>query len=605
MNCLRQSPILTAGIFLLAGASFAQQNSNAPLDATMTQLLRQAAAESELVADAGFDPAVVAVGEPSLYRVIVTAAPEAVDLPEKIPAPDELQLQKEGVGSSFVSKGPTSQYRTTFNYRVTARAAGTFTIESFGANVGAWRVGVPPRTLKVVAAGSPEARRPSSLRIEVPAGDFFVGQAIRAQIVALDPGDSSVLGLVEPKALGNAFIFDRVSGSQRRDLREDNGRSVSAMVEEVIAIPIREGRQAFSAQAFVELRPTSDSQTIKLPGYRPFLEAAPVNIVVRHLPGDALPGFTGLIGQFQPPSPRPASREVHAGDPFDLPIVIQGTGNLGRVIPPPITNAPGWRVVPTSSHDNQSLTAGLDRSNVFHYTLIPLHPGMTATPRIPFSYFDPQQNSYVDFTIPSIPILVLRSAGAGTTVPDTNTTSVIHNASARRSTEGLGNLARRPAHFAASLVPMQQRPAFWWSQLLLAIGLAGWYGWSRRRRFLAAHPEVVRMARARRELRWQDRRRHRAAAERDAVAYARAAVASLRIACAPHLSARPEALVCDDVLRALPPEEQNGETGKLLRQLFLFADELAFKDKSPHPETLWSLQPALETLLAELRRRLC
>ncbi len=602
-------PSLLGALFLIGAAALAAPvpagpTPAAPLNAAMSQLLRQAAAESELAADAGFDPPVVAAGGTAIYRVVVTATPDAVDLPERIPAPEELQLQKGGVGSSYVTKGLVAQYRATFNYRVAARSAGSFTIGSYDLYAGGRRVAVPSRTLSVVAPGAPEARRPPSLQVEVPEGDFYVGQAVRVQITALDPGDSSVLGLADPKALGDAFLFERLAGTQRRELRDDHGQSVSAQIEEVIAIPIRAGRLTLAAQAFVERRPATDPQSIRLPGYRPFLEAAPVDLEVKHLPGGALPGFTGLIGQFEAASPRPAVREVHAGDPFDLPIVVQGEGNLGRLLPPPIANAPGWRVVASGSHRSSPPAGGQSGSHEFHYTLIPLNPGLTATPTIPFSYFDPQQRHYVDLTIPSIPILVLRSAGAPAMALATNAASSGTNASAHPAPEGLGRLARRPVHFAAALAPAQQRAAFWRLQLLLSVALAGWQAWGRGRRYLAAHPELLRRARAWRELRRQERRRRRAARDRDPVAFAKAAVRALRAASAPHLLASPEALVGDDVLRAFPPPERDGRNGDLVRQLFLFADEITFRDKSPNPEKLWSLQPDLERLLAELRRRL-
>jgi len=88
-------------------------------------------------------------------------------------------------------------------------------------------------------------------------------------------------------------------------------------------------------------------------------------------------------------------------------------------------------------------------------------------------------------------------------------------------------------------------------------------------------------------------------------AFTRAAVASLRVASAPHLSANAGALVCDDVLRALPAAERDGRSGRVVRQLFRVADELRLKGQAPNPQLLWSLQPELEILLTELRRRLC
>jgi len=602
MNHRRYLRIAAASL-LLAGAAFAVPGTNAPLDPAMQQLLRQAAVESEVVADAGFDPLVVALGEPATYRVVVTAEPDAVDLPEIIPSPHEIQLQKGGVGRSFVSKGQTSQYLAAFNYRVVTRGTGTFTIDAFTVNVDGQLITVPARSLSVVPPGSPEARRPATLQLEVPEGDFYVGQAIPIQIVALDPGDSSIFGLVEPKALGDAFLFDKVPGSQRRELRDEDGGSVSAQIEKVIAVPIHEGRLTLNAEAFVERRTTTDPQNILLRGYRPFLEAAPVTIEVKHLPGGALPGFTGLIGRFESASPAPATREVHTGDPFDLAVVVRGEGNLGRLIPPPIESAPGWRVVPAGAKGNAA--SGQNGGNTFHYTLIPLKPGMTPTPKISFSYFDPRQNSYVDLTIPSTSILVLPPADGRALSLDTNDLNGVGGAGPGRTSESLGNLARRPAHLANSLVPVQQRAAFWFLQLFLGVGLAVAYSVQRRRRFLAAHPEIVRVAKARRALRQQDRQRRRAAAERDVVAFAQSAVASLQVVCAPHLQANSEALVCEDVLRAFPAKEREGRAGNLVRQLFRFTDEMAFKNKPPNPEMLWSLQPELEELLTDLRMRLC
>ncbi|MEI7728688.1 MAG: BatD family protein [Verrucomicrobiota bacterium] len=598
-----------AASLLLLGAPARSQSQAAhpadpPLNAAMAQLLRQAQGESNVVADAGFDPLVIAMREPAFYRVVVTAEPEAVDLPDPIPIPKDLKLQKSGVGKSFITKGQTAQYQATFNYRIIAHAEGSFTIAPFTVVVGNRRITVPSRTLTVVAPGSPEARRPASLHLEIPEGDCFVGQAIPLKIVVLDPGDSSVLGLVDPKALGDAFLFDRVPGSQRRELRTHNGHSVSALIEEVIAIPIREGRLPMSAQAFVERRPTTDPQSVLLPGFRPFLESGSVEIVVRHLPGGALPGFTGLIGQSMGASPRPATREVHAGDPLVLSVAVRGEGNLGRLIPPGIAHAPGWRVLNTMPDGNSPPTIRQRGSNVFYYTLIPLNPGMTDTPRIPFSYFDPQRTSFVDLTIPAIPVLVLPSAGARTMGQISNATSATSGAPDEHASEGLGRMASRPVHFTAGLVPTQQRTSFWMLQLLLGGVLTGACWWERRRRFLAAHPEIVRFARARGELRRQTRQWRRAAADGDATAFTMAAVAALRTACAPHLQASPEALVCDDVLGVLPCEEREGQSGNLVRQLFTLAEEVTFKGKVPNPKTLWWLQPELEILLAALRRRL-
>lgn len=595
MNALRHIHFIAGGLVWLAVAAPAQ--TNAPWDPAMVELLQQAAVETNVLADAGFDPSVLAMGATGLYRLVVTADPEAVKLPDDILIPSALQMVKGGVGTSTALGNQTSPYLTTLNFRVTPSSEGVFTIPSFSISVGGRPVPVPARTLSVVAADSPEARRPVRLQVEPPDGDFYVGQSIPLQIVALDPGDHSLYGLVEPKAEGDGFIFDRVKGSQRRDLREEAGGSVTALIELINAVPVQEGTLTVSAQAFADRRISGDAQDVQLPGYRPFLEAPAVEVTVKHLPGGALPGFTGLIGKFSRPAPQPATREVHAGDPYDLRVVVTGTGNLARMTPPPVTNASGWRLM--LSPGTSGLTISGNRAEL-HYTLIPQVPGMTATPVIPFSYFDPVENRYEDLTIPSIQVLVLPPAEGGTLAAGTN--SLPEPATVP---EALGGLAVRPVHYAATLRPWQQRRAFWCWQAVIGMALGVWYGRLRWREYLAAHPEEVRFAQARRVLKRLDRQRRDAAETGDAAKYMTLAIASLRVASAPQMKACAEALVCDDVLAVLPPPEQTGPRGNLVRMIFVAGDELAFNAQFPGAKEVWVWKDELESLLAELRARLC
>lgn len=594
MNAFRHIFLIVAGLAWLAVAAPAQ--TNAPWDPAMVELLQQAAVETNVVADAGFDPSVLAVGATGLYRLVVTADPAAVKLPDDILIPSGLQMVKGGVGTSTAAGNQTSPYRTTLNFSVTPRAEGNFTIPGFSLSIGGRPVPVPARTLTVVAVDAPEARRPVRLRVEPPDGDFYVGQSIPLQIVAFDPGDHSLYGLVETKAEGDGFIFDRVKGSQRRELREEAGRSILAMIELINAVPIQEGTLTVSAQAFADRRFSGDAQDVQLPGYRPFLEAPAVELTVRHLPGGALPGFTGLIGKFSGAEPQPATREVHAGDPYDLRVVVTGTGNLARLTPPPVTNAPGWRV--TLSPGSAGLTVSGNRAEL-HYTLIPQVPGMTATPVIPFSYFDPEENRYVDLTIPSIQVLVLPPVGGALAAGKNSLPEPAAPA------EALGALAVKPVHYASTLRSWQQRPAFWCWQAVVGLTLGVWYSWLRRREYLAAHPEVVRFAQARRGLKRLNRQRQAAAEAGDAAKYLTLAVASLRVASAPQMNACADALVCDDVLSVLPPTEQTGPRGNLVRMIFVAGDELVFNAQSPGAEKVWAWKDELESLLAELRARLC
>ena len=575
----------------------ARSAANTPLDPIISQLQRMAAAEGGVIASAELDPPVAVVGQPIIFRLAVTASPESTAPPDRIPVPPGLEVRVGGSAHNIVFTSQGMQFRTTFVFWLTARKPGTYTIPAFTISANSRQVPVAAQTLTVLPPGAPGAVRPTRLQIEAPPGaSYYIGQKIVLPVAVLDPGDNSVYGVGSLKGLGGDFIFDSVPGSQSRLTRDYDGQTVSALVDHIAVVPVREGRLPLAAQATVLRKP--GPLAALLPGYQPLYESLPVIISVKHLPPGALPGFTGLIGHFGTDLSKATPQPVRAGDPLDLAVTITGDGNLGRLVPPPCPGNADWQTFPPHADQNPSLSIEMSGRNVIHYTLIPQRAGQLATPAIPFSYFNPDRGVYLDLTISPVSVQVLPPVSGP-----------VASAPARRETTGLqtmlGGLAPRPVHFAGSLRPLPQRAAFWLWQLVPAGALLGLWGWDARRRFLAAHPEVVRQARARRELRRQLQCLRQAAARRDADAFARAAVNALRTACAPATEANPQALVGNDILRLLPPELAGPDTEKLVRPLFAAVELATLRNQPPSPEILLALLPELELLLAELGRRLC
>ena len=152
--------------------------------------------------------------------------------------------------------------------------------------------------------------------------------------------------------------------------------------------------------------------------------------------------------------------------------------------------------------------------------------------------------------------------------------------------------------------PLHRRWWFLTLQLLPAAGVAGLWGWDRRRRYLALHPDVVLRSRARRGLRRQWRALRRAADRADATRFAQASMEALREACAPHIPANPQALVCDDVLAELEPDDRQGPAGDMVRSLFRAADMARFVEQPSDVSALLAHRTRLEQLLEKLGRRL-
>ena len=575
---------------------------NTPMDPTISQLVRMGAVEGAVTADAEFDPPMATVGQPVIFRLVVTASPESAAAPEKIVAPPELEIRAGGSGHTIGFNNMGTQFRTTFIFWVTARAAGTFTIPAFTVSANSRAVPVPEKTLTVLPAGTAGMVRAPRVQVEVPAGNFYIGQEISVPVAALDPGDNSIYGLGSLKGEGDDFIYDSIPGSQRRVLRDYDGQSVSALIDSIAVVPVREGDLKLVAQAMVVRRPGPGSLQNTFPGYQPLYESLPAVMHVNHLPKGALPGFTGLIGRFAVMQPVATPQPVRAGDPMDLVVTVAGEGNLGRLVPPKCPDGPDWQAFPPAPDKTPAILIEQQRSNIFRYTLIPQRAGLLSTPSIPFSYFDPDRGIYLDLTIPAINVQVMPPVAGMVQAADTNLP--VAAASAEPPPLPLAGLVARPVHFAGSLRPWQQRAGFGIVQLVPALVLSGLWYWDRRRRYLAAHPEVVRKTQARRGLRRQRQLLREAAGNRDAVAFARAGVNALREACAPETAANPAALVGGDILAVLPAEVVRPAADVLVRTLFAAVERADLRNEPPAAEALLALQPELEALLEILGRRL-
>jgi hypothetical protein len=575
------------------------------LDPMAAAVMQQMGVDSNLFITAEFDPPVVALGQRITYRVVVGAVAEGVSLPEKLPAVPGLALAEGGRGFHYATVGLSIQPRTTFNYRVSASAAGLRVMPAFPASANGRTIRIPEARLMVLPPGAPGVRQPMRLLVELPEGDVYIGQAVPVKLALLDAGDNTARAVSQPVVTGDAVMAEQALNRVGQEQRMIGGRMVPVPIVGVLVTPLKEGRLEFTAHAYAHcLRPGVPAGPLDAV----LVDSDPVVLVTRHLPKDGeLPGFTGAIGRFAVEPPHPSTNEVRAGEPLTLTVTVKGDGNLARLIPPRPARLREWQDFPPLADSSGSIQIQLRGAATFTYTLIPLSDRLRATPAIPFSYYDPQRKSYVDATIPPVPIKVLPALGgttpsaqpARTTVPAAEDPD---QPAAERELVMTG-LAETPGH-VSSLVPLQARPWFLVMQLLPAGALGGLWLWERRRRYLAAHPEVALRARARRRVRQECRTLRRAAGLRDTAGFIAASVSALREACAPAEAANPGALVCADVLRGLTPAEREGVEGRLVRELFAAADALRFVNQAPDAATLLAQQTQVESLLARWRARL-
>ena len=118
-----------------------------------------------------------------------------------------------------------------------------------------------------------------------------------------------------------------------------------------------------------------------------------VDIQVDPLPAKPV-GFSGGVGKFSI-SAKLDKKEVKAGDPITLRVVISGTGNL-KLIKQPVVEFPnGFDKYDPKVTDKTKLTnAGVGGSMVYDYLAVPRNQGKYTIPSVSFIYYDVDANAY-------------------------------------------------------------------------------------------------------------------------------------------------------------------------------------------------------------------
>jgi hypothetical protein len=579
---------------------------------------------SNVVATVSFEPPAVRPGEETLYRVTFNALEESIAWPSDLSTFPAAEVRQGAHGQALQMAGASLQPRTTFLYHIRPSEPGQLTVPEFTVKVYDQNVTVPAAHVDVDTNLQTNAAPPQRLILQLAATDVFAGQPIHVDVLSPGSPGAPLQGLTQVQITGEGFVIDQGSVRQRFEARPAGpGASIVNFIYETTLTPLTAGKLSAFAQAFAVGNRFSGTVVISggpvtLQGGAPqytLVDSDPVSFQVKPLPRKGqLPGFTGSIGTFAIDPPVLETNIVHLGDPVKLTVTVRGEETLARLVAPPSPETADWQVTVNSSGGPNPAQppplrvpvpgagpSSLPVCGIFTYTLVPLSDKPHETPVIPFSYFDPRKATYVDLTIPAVPLTIKPSA----TFADSQALSQAQAAETRVEKEpSLSELASGPGMAAASLVPLQQRP--WFPLVQLAPGLvflALWW-WDRRRRYLEKHPEIVLRRRALRALRRERRGLLRAARAGDAAQFALKAVDAMRVAAAPHFPAEPKALVGGDVLGLLPESDRNARVGEVVRRFFAVTDASRYDTGAADASGLLPLKPELENVLERLEERL-
>ena len=558
-----------------------------------------------------FDPPAIGVGEKSTYRVTINAVSDSIKWPEDIYAPSELTIKRSARGQILQPAGPVLKPMTTINHHVTATTAGSFTIPEFKVKVYGRNITVPAAHLMVTTNVDVATSRTARLFVELSETNAYCGQSLKVRVLMPAAQNNVVQALQQVQINGDGILLDQSAVRQRIQQMEFNGRSGPAYIYESTLTPLVAGRIDVTAQAFTAGNQFFGGITIHgnatiLGGAAQYvlLDSDAVQLNIEPLPrAGVMPGFNGAIGQFTLDPPHLETNRVRVGDAVKLLVTFRTEGEIKRLLAPPPPTVTNWQMFPPVTEGAQMLTAkvsSISSAQTFSYTLIPLTNNMTATPAIPFSYFNPQSKTYVDITIPSLSITLL----AGKATAEAQAIAQAATAVSNDKKLKLRSLATAPGRTATSLVPLQMDGSFLLLQLVPLAGFAGLWFWDRRRRFFEQHPEVLVRRKAKRALRRERVALRNAANVGDASRFANIAVNALRVACAPHFPATPRALVGRDVLELFNESERQGRAGDVVKKFFTFTDAAQFSPASAEANELLGLQNEISNVLDVLEAKL-
>lgn len=378
---------------------------------------------------ATLEPEEVSLGKASRLTLAVEGTVR-VFKPELPQVPD-LEIRYIGNTTNYQSDGLRTIVGLNLLYSVVPRKTGVFTIPEISVRTEAGMLTTTPVTLRVAqpnASPQPPAARRSrqassspqdagevgaeiaAIKLEVPKRDFYVGEQVPAELKVYLHGGLNLSEVSMPTLSGTAFTVGKLSDKPEQAIEPINGVQYRVLTWNTVVAPIKSGEHPLGAQieCLIKVQDRSGRSLDDIfddpffnrffPAYQEkkvTLKTKDTQAKILPLPSEGRPAdFSGAIGQFEITA-NAAPTEVAAGDPVTLKVIVAGAGNFDRVKAPEIGKNLGFRTYSPSSKFEPFDSIGLGGRKVFEAMVIPQNASVKSIPRIPFTYFNPDEGKYV------------------------------------------------------------------------------------------------------------------------------------------------------------------------------------------------------------------
>jgi hypothetical protein len=403
-------------------------------------LLNQPSFSQDISFKASVDKTEVGLDDQITLTVSVSGNVKSIPQPT-LPSLEGFTVYSAGRSQNFVYSGGKISSSVTFNYILTPRKEGKFTIGSAEIVLDGNTYRTNPIEVTVTGGAKPEeAPTPSSKesvqRTELQGKDLFIETVVDKKKAYVNEQVTLTFRFYQGARLFNnpEYSPPSLTGFWAEDLpprkqyyKVINGRQYFVQELKTALFPTAAGKQTIGPaelkctvedlDRFLNRDPFAmlnrDLMSLFRQGKPEVLRSKPIEIEVLPLPEMGKPqNFKGTVGDFKL-TVNVDKKEVEVGQPITLKMKISGAGNIKSVEEPAIPELRAFRIYNSGSSENVSkdnyLVGG---TKTYEEVLIPKAQGKYTIPSLGFSFFDPKSKSYQ--TLRSEPILVTALPGAQT-----------------------------------------------------------------------------------------------------------------------------------------------------------------------------------------------
>lgn len=555
------------------------------------------------------DPKKVPVGERAMYKLSLRGAGGVQQVRSNIPDVPGLKISKRPNSQQVAHEVFNGARRSVImlGFEVIAERKGKFTIPAWDLDVDNRIVRVPATTVEVVSAR--EAYKGIfDLELHLEKEEFYVGERLNAQLSLF--WDKSLRIQVNsdhpPEKEGDGFVqeaLENYSWEQQNQVQRGNSTFNKAILNLKLSA-IKEGTHGLAYKMPIQVKVSN----FGFGRYKNVvLHSVEKQWTVKPLPLENKPtAFSGAVGKFETEVTF-TPKQVTAGDPVTLTFTVKGKGNFDRIQPPALVKTDDHNVYPPkigfepNAPGNNALG-----SKTFEYIVRPLHEDADTLMQIPFFYFDPELEIYVDMSQSPGEMLVLPSP-EGTISHDSNELVV------KAANPSSGN---KEAQDTLRLLPIQTESKGWeqpgeisiWTPAYIAVQtasfacLAGVLVFRQRQLRFAGDSRLRRQVAGSKEAKEWRKKTEEALAKGDTEAFLEAACRTIQVSVSKEqMDSEAGALTFADVRQHM--ESKGLEEGVIqdAQALFDAADRLKFAGGQANGLELESLNKSLDSTLEALK----